>query len=816
MAKYARIKVNDFEDREYNVKLPVSLLGDTAITDNTLDAALLPRLKTINNNYLVGTGNISIENGISEKIAAKSIVAQYQYQNIGINKASDREVDIMIFAGQSNSCGRAQLSDAENLGYLADIAIEKGWTYQFSSTASEHIKRKIVEPISANGSSGYGYIPLLIDSYYEATHRKVCACFKSAGGTMMHSWLPYSFDKTTGEIIPTPTTYYTQMVTSVQAAKQYLAEDGYTVGHIFLIWMQGESDAEYYGYENSYANKIEETLVTIPEQQAYYKEHFSNLVARLKEDVGLTKCGIIRIGHRNRQNDILYNSIIGAQNQLGQENDDIAVISTILAGIKVYEYPNGQTKNLMRDTWHFLLEGYCYTGIEAGLNLGLYVNSEFICKPVLYEYNNDYLKSISQYIPVPGDSVLDSYLYFPKPHSLTDFKKYGIFKTTAIAISPTSYTGALGSTVQLKVEYTPENATDKGVVWMTSDPEIAIVSDSGLVTCLKEGSCAITAALAVDDSIYSTIEVVVNNTAVPVTDIVLNTSEISTFVNKTYQLTATVLPEDATNKAVTWFSSEPMVASVSETGLVTALDVGEVTITCMSVQYPLITATCSVFIDTQPETLLDLDFTKNTLIDYVNNGILVPPASVSYEGITYDEEGLHTADGALDRGMILADPINNAETEPLKITLVAKAAPFATSGTTRPWSQYANFMILTSDLGTTNSSRFQPGIYFQPSSASDSANPNAGFVIRPTETSTTSYNSGANSCYDDTFHTYVLELSGTTMTFYRDGVLKRTLTSPVRTGSFKYVFGTIPEYTYYTQFNMSTGWVIQSLKVESL
>lgn len=235
MAKYARIKVNDSEDREYNVKLPVSLLGDTAITDNTLDAALLPRLKTINNNYLVGTGNISIENGISEKIAAKSIVAQYQYQNIGINKASDREVDIMIFAGQSNSCGRAQISDPENLGYLADIAIEKGWTYQVSSTTSEHIRRKIVEPISANGSSGYGYIPLLIDSYYEATHRKVCACFKSAGGTMMHSWLPYSFDNTTGEIIPTPTSYYTQMVTSVQAAKQYLAEDGYIIGHIFLV-----------------------------------------------------------------------------------------------------------------------------------------------------------------------------------------------------------------------------------------------------------------------------------------------------------------------------------------------------------------------------------------------------------------------------------------------------------------------------------------------------------------------------------------------------------------------------------------------------
>jgi uncharacterized protein YjdB len=314
--------------------------------------------------------------------------------------------------------------------------------------------------------------------------------------------------------------------------------------------MQGESDAEYYGYENSYANKIEETLVTIPAQQAYYKEHFSNLVARLKEDIDLTKCGIIRIGHRNRANDILYNSIIGAQNQLGQENDDIVMISTILAGIKVYEYPNGQIKNLMRDTWHFLLEGYCYTGIESGLNLGLYVNSEFTCKPVLYEYNNDYLKSISQYTPVPGDNVLDSYLYFPVPHNLTEFKKFGIFKTTAISLSPNSYTGALGSTVQLEVIYTPENATDKGVVWSSSDSEVAIVSPSGLVTCLAEGTCAITASLAVDDSIYATIDVTVNNTAIPVTGIELNTNKISTFVNKTYQLVATVMPEDATNKAV--------------------------------------------------------------------------------------------------------------------------------------------------------------------------------------------------------------------------------------------------------------------------
>ena len=125
MAKFAKIKVKDSNDVEYFTKAPVGVSGETLISESTLNDSLESNLKTINNNSLVGTGNLAFDQGISEKVAAKSMVAQYQYQNIGIKKDSGNAVDILLFAGQSNSCGRAQLTDAANLGYPADISIDK-------------------------------------------------------------------------------------------------------------------------------------------------------------------------------------------------------------------------------------------------------------------------------------------------------------------------------------------------------------------------------------------------------------------------------------------------------------------------------------------------------------------------------------------------------------------------------------------------------------------------------------------------------------------------------------------------------------------
>ncbi len=81
--------------------------------------------------------------------------------------------------------------------------------------------------------------------------------------------------------------------------------------------------------------------------------------------------------------------------------------------------------------------------------------------------------------------------------------------------------------------------------------------------------------------------------AVPVTGISLNTNEAEIEVGQTLQLTATILPENATNKGYSWSSSDESVATVNENGLVSALAAGPVTITVTTTEGGK-TATCAV------------------------------------------------------------------------------------------------------------------------------------------------------------------------------------------------------------------------------
>ena len=84
---------------------------------------------------------------------------------------------------------------------------------------------------------------------------------------------------------------------------------------------------------------------------------------------------------------------------------------------------------------------------------------------------------------------------------------------------------------------------------------------------------------------------------VALTSIALNQSEFTMGINETSQLTATVLPEDATNKAVTWTSSDPGVAIVDEYGLVTAIATGVATITATTTDGTDLIASCKVTVE---------------------------------------------------------------------------------------------------------------------------------------------------------------------------------------------------------------------------
>ena len=98
--------------------------------------------------------------------------------------------------------------------------------------------------------------------------------------------------------------------------------------------------------------------------------------------------------------------------------------------------------------------------------------------------------------------------------------------------------------------------------------------------------------------------------SVAVESVTLDESSITLTEEETQTLTATVLPADATNKNVTWESSDEDVATVSSTGVVTAVGAGDATITCKSVSDNTKSATCAVHVNASPYTKSSLIFTK--------------------------------------------------------------------------------------------------------------------------------------------------------------------------------------------------------------
>ena len=166
---------------------------------------------------------------------------------------------------------------------------------------------------------------------------------------------------------------------------------------------------------------------------------------------------------------------------------------------------------------------------------------------------------------------------------------------TAISLDATATVG-IGSTITLVVTYTPADANQgKAVTWTTADAGIAIVNN-GVVTGVSAGTVAITATSTTDPSITATCNVTVQ--AIAVTDVSLNKSSLNLQIGGNETLTATVAPANATNKNITWESSNTAVATVNN-GKVTGVAAGTATITVTTVDGNK-TATCTVTVTAGP------------------------------------------------------------------------------------------------------------------------------------------------------------------------------------------------------------------------
>ena len=171
----------------------------------------------------------------------------------------------------------------------------------------------------------------------------------------------------------------------------------------------------------------------------------------------------------------------------------------------------------------------------------------------------------------------------------------GNVATTGVSLNKTSISMSVGESETLIATVTPSDATDKTVIWTSSNPSVASVGLTGKVTAVGQGSATITAT-TVNGNHKATCDVTVGTVAV--TGITLNETELTMMVDSDFTLVANITPANATNKQVVWTSSMGVVASVYN-GFVTAHHAGNVTITARTVDGGFV-ATCTINITPRP------------------------------------------------------------------------------------------------------------------------------------------------------------------------------------------------------------------------
>lgn len=150
----------------------------------------------------------------------------------------------------------------------------------------------------------------------------------------------------------------------------------------------------------------------------------------------------------------------------------------------------------------------------------------------------------------------------------------------SIAVNGTT-TIEVGNTEQFSVTYNPNNTTELGVIWTSSNQSVATVNSSGLVTAIGPGTATITATSIYRQVVASIKEITITPQVIAITGLTI-TGETAVDNGSTLQLGIEYTPSNTTQQEVTWSSSDETKATVNSSGLVTAIAEGSVVITAIS------------------------------------------------------------------------------------------------------------------------------------------------------------------------------------------------------------------------------------------
>ncbi len=269
---------------------------------------------------------------------------------------------------------------------------------------------------------------------------------------------------------------------------------------------------------------------------------------------------------------------------------------------------------------------------------------------------------------------------------------------TSVSVNKKELSLYVGGSESLTATVLPSDASDKSVTWTSSNTAVASVSADGKVTANKAGTAVVTVK-TVDGGCQATCTVTVKQ---HVTSVSVNKKELSLYVGGSESLTATVLPSDASDKSVTWTSSNTAVAGVSADGKVTANKAGTAVVTVKTVDGGY-QATCTV---TVKQHVSSVSVNKKELSLYVGGSesltATVLPSDASDKSVTWTSSNTAVAGVSAD-GKVTA---NKAGTAVITVKTVDGGCQATCTVTVRELTTYATSLTLspqtlTLDLGGT-------------------------------------------------------------------------------------------------------------------
>ncbi len=203
-----------------------------------------------------------------------------------------------------------------------------------------------------------------------------------------------------------------------------------------------------------------------------------------------------------------------------------------------------------------------------------------------------------------------------------------------------------GTKERLTVTVLPENATDRSVTWTSSDESVVTVDAGGVVTAMSVGTATVTATT--NDGTGLSASCMVTVMPKRVESISLDREELTMEDGTKECLTVTVLPDDATDRSVTWTSSDESVATVDAEGVVTAVSIGTATVTATTNDGTGMSASCMVTVTPKYARSISLNFEKASLDHGFNVRLIatVLPEDATDRSVTWtsSDEGVATVD----------------------------------------------------------------------------------------------------------------------------------------------------------------------------